>query len=420
MISYIRITGIVYFLFFLAFYCKPPSNELDSFILPPVAAPQDYCLSLDSIAVPDIKNPPKLYGWICASSSEDSSLLSIASIAKNDPNGIQASTLTAAQVRSFLVNCKNYFFERDATPAANQLLNLDTLIQVASIFVPDVAKNLPSDEIFALLRSPPNNFTTTLEHSTIMGTSVQSITATGYNLNIKRTFTLKDRFNHKIILIVLPILGSLDTGASSSLAGLLSATDDIYYPYDGLDTNKGMIPGLKLFGSSDFQRNPFLKISSPIRISTKSSLGGVIPGLGSSYVLDSNSSPGTAGQATFNFSIQQGRCATEYSGPLDRYPDYQGVINSSSLSATPDARFLNGGSGTLESLIVNSINASATCVKVTSLAVKGGDWSVFGMNVNGALSGALCAFSSDNTETWNTVSAFSALYNCTQNPSQKQ
>ena len=194
--------------------CKPINNELDEDIFGVAARPQDYCLSLDTIVVPS-GTDPNLYGWVCASTTEDKDLLSIT-------NGVpDLAKLTPAQLRAILKNCKNYFFERDATPIASSNFSLDTLLKVVDIFSPEVSKSIPPDEIFGLMRNPTvagatPKYTPPLSESKIManskGVSIATLDGSTYTLNLQRTFTLKDYRNHRIAVIFLPLLSSTDVG----------------------------------------------------------------------------------------------------------------------------------------------------------------------------------------------------------------
>ena len=293
---------------FLHISCdEKASNELDSNILVSSSEPQDYCVRLDKIEVIgsfdgalEGNGAPELYGRICGGVSEDENIVN---------GALDCVTRTK--------NCRNFWFKKDDEPFGTPLLSYEDLKKVVEgYFDENVQKQLPTEVLVNMYRwedapqyaglSDIERVQQALEdaeeekargqtasimdlatgalrslteddsgqvslHSLIdrtvddlaSGASLEEPLASGmHNIGTQHTFRLKDRRNHRVLIVVLPLLDDDITIPLSK-----TVADDVIYPKTGMTTPRDSLPAVLHIRDKEFNQNPHASVKHVISLS---------------------------------------------------------------------------------------------------------------------------------------------------------
>ena len=357
LVSVINYQRSLFFCFILsiAVSCDAPSdNGLDGNILPATSEPKSFCVTLDNIevqgdfegsqgiklfGVADEGGPePELYGRVCGVASEDEY------ITKGD-----------ISVQEQTQNCKDFWVHKDHEPFGSPILPFESIAMVVKKILPDLVEILPpgdlvdsyrwsdapkflslfdEDECPALaelmkdpidtdapaklglldiLRATASDFVS--ENSCVMKT-IQSISDKakaeeslepswnmGKNpIGTRHTITVKDKHNHRMLIVVLPILDD-DKFLFPVVPFEATVADTLLYPKSGFTpideggtSKKDEIPAILHVRDSDFP-------NSNRHSSIKRSIV-LAPGEG-------GNSEDYAGTVTLNFTIAPEACESE-------------------------------------------------------------------------------------------------------------
>ena len=282
----------------LIWQCKPgtkASTDLDGNQLRPVSPPQDYCVTLEKITfegglakyegdAADADSRllgPQMYGRVCALSTED--------------NAIKKEDL---DIRDRAVNCKSFFFTQHNEPVDGSFLSLDDLEIILSAYAEDKVESLPPEdliEMYTSLQPAPrveiDRLLLDFDEGKVKGEYAALV-------NTRHTIRLKDRRNHRILFIFLPVFENSD--------GFCDGPHDPVFmseiTTDGFSYGEGKSPGKAEVLDRHFAKRPFSPVYRKFRLS-KSNI--CLKNSLLSFFL------GTPAAATFHFKIERKACASE-------------------------------------------------------------------------------------------------------------
>ena len=213
--------------------------------VPSAATPQDYCVSFKKLVVEGRSR--KLYGALCGVTSEDEFIL-----------------LDEAQITDRLRNCRPFFYERDETPLYSNTFDEDLIGALLAIFAPDMKDKLPPDDLLALYDSGDSEPPLIEKGEHWEGEHWEGEDDGAYATSwtdINWTFRLKDKRNHRVILLALPILSAESTACGNIFwifPDLRKPIDCVLLPYEGFSSKPGEYPGILQIMDKDFYDNPFV------------------------------------------------------------------------------------------------------------------------------------------------------------------
>ena len=262
-------------LFCLALFCQiffascggSGDNSLDDLGLDITATPQDYCLSFKKL---ELDKDRRLYGLLCGVTSEDEYI-----------------TLSDTEVSEKLRNCRPFFYKRDDSPVASGAIEYSLLQQLVEALAPDMKESLPPADLLSLYDSGDAS----------SAPPAPKISKGETEYDIHRSFKLKDKRNHRVLLIALPIFSAVSVACDTFLGFPTSkhVYDCVFYPREGFTSPASSFPGVLEIRDQDFYDNPHQVQKRVLVMGRKDKQNQKI---------------------SFHFELRREACATE-SGPIE-------------------------------------------------------------------------------------------------------